>query len=335
MPTLLERQLAASVAEVQQRKRDDLDEWLSAAPVPPKRLKRTKKMTVALARIDPGTMLERVVVHGDLSKLAPGDRAVYYGQVCESLGLNPLTRPFEYLTLNGKQILYARRDCTDQLRKIHSVSVTIRAREQIGDLLVVTAQAELPSGRKDESTGAVSVGKLQGEALANAMMKAETKAKRRVTLSICGLAMLDESEVDSVRQEQPVHISPHAAPDEDTTEPAKPSDEFNDVMGTLESADRYVFDPACTWETANRWRGIVGNKGNPSELGKRLSALYHGDAISPSQRKEMGALWNRIDRKLTALEGKLKPPPVEASFQDEPEDDTAAFAPTREPGEEG
>lgn len=30
------------------------------------------------------------------------------------------------------------------------------------------------------------------------MMKAETKAKRRVTLSICGLGMFDESEMESV-----------------------------------------------------------------------------------------------------------------------------------------
>ena len=32
---------------------------------------------------------------------------------------------------------------------------------------------------------------LNGEDLANAMMKCETKAKRRVTLSICGPGMLD------------------------------------------------------------------------------------------------------------------------------------------------
>jgi hypothetical protein len=32
-------------------------------------------------------------------------------------------------------------------------------------------------------------------------MKAETKAKRRVTLSICGLGMLDESEVESLPPE--------------------------------------------------------------------------------------------------------------------------------------
>ena len=40
--------------------------------------------------------------------------------------------------------------------------------------------------------------------LANAFLKSETKAKRRVTLSICGLGLLDESEVDSIPAEAKV-----------------------------------------------------------------------------------------------------------------------------------
>ena len=44
------------------------------------------------------------------------------------------------------------------------------------------------------SIGAVSIKGLQGENLANALMKAETKAKRRVTLSLAGLGWLDETE---------------------------------------------------------------------------------------------------------------------------------------------
>ena len=39
---------------------------------------------------------------------------------------------------------------------------------------------------------------LKGEAHANAVLKAVTKAKRRVTLSICGLGWLDETEVESI-----------------------------------------------------------------------------------------------------------------------------------------
>jgi hypothetical protein len=39
---------------------------------------------------------------------------------------------------------------------------------------------------------------VKGEFRANLIMKAVTKAKRRVTLSICGLGFLDESEVESI-----------------------------------------------------------------------------------------------------------------------------------------
>lgn len=166
--------------------------------------RRGKPMSEAIVKAengngrDVGALIESVVIHGDLSQLKPTERAQYYTRVCESLGLNPLTRPFEYLKLNNKEVLYAKRDCTDQLRSNRRVSVVIACRETIGDVYVVTARASTPDGRTDESTGAVSIKGLTGENLANAMMKAETKAKRRVTLSICGMGFLDETEVDSI-----------------------------------------------------------------------------------------------------------------------------------------
>ena len=143
-------------------------------------------------------VLEKVVIEGDLSVLKPADRVMYYRTVCESVGLNPFTKPFEYIKLNNKLTLYAKRDATDQLRKIHGISVQIVARENVGDVYVVTARATDMTGRTDESVGAVPLKGLQGEALANAFMKAETKAKRRVTLSIAGLGMLDETEVTTI-----------------------------------------------------------------------------------------------------------------------------------------
>lgn len=144
------------------------------------------------------SVVEQVLLSGDLSKLSPEQRLSYYNNVCASLGLNPLTKPFAYITLNGKLQLYALKDATEQLRKIHQISVTIKAREVIEGCYVVTAQARMPSGREDESIGAVPIANVQGENRSNAMMKAETKAKRRVTLSICGLGMLDETEVESI-----------------------------------------------------------------------------------------------------------------------------------------
>jgi hypothetical protein len=110
------------------------------------------------------------------------------------------------LRLNGKTVLYAKRSASDQLRKIHGITITIASKETLGDLYVVTARARTPDGREDEDMGAVDISRAKGENLANAMMKAVTKAKRRVTLSVCGLSMLDETEVDSVDRASHVRI---------------------------------------------------------------------------------------------------------------------------------
>lgn len=143
-------------------------------------------------------VMEQVVIGGDLVALDAGQRLAYYQAVCQSLHLNPLTKPFEYLLLNGKLRLYALRDCTDQLRRLHQISIRLTRPAVVEGLSLVVAQATTPDGRSDESTGVVATAGLKGEALANALMKAETKAKRRVTLSIAGLGWLDETEVDGL-----------------------------------------------------------------------------------------------------------------------------------------
>ena len=155
------------------------------------------------------TTLETVVVEGNLADLTASQRLAYYRAVCESVGLNPLTKPFDYITLSGRLTLYARKDATDQLRKLHAVSLQIVDRDwnETANLYLVIARATTADGRTDESIGAVSVSKLFGETLANAIMKAETKAKRRVTLAICGLGMLDETEVETIRDAEVVPSS--------------------------------------------------------------------------------------------------------------------------------
>lgn len=163
-------------------------------------------MTTTLATTNNHDMsmeaMENVLVNGDLSRLSPADRLAYYRNVCTSIGLNPLTKPFDYLKLSGRLTLYARKDATDQLRRIHGISIISTDAERVDDVYVVTAVARTAEGRTDTDIGAVPLANLKGEALANAMMKAHTKAKRRVTLSISGLGMLDESEVESIPQQQ-------------------------------------------------------------------------------------------------------------------------------------
>jgi hypothetical protein len=149
-------------------------------------------------QMTPFEVIEKVITSGDLAKMTPQERVAFYWRTCQSLGLNPLTRPFEFISLNNKLTMYARKDATDQLRQINGVSVTEIRRDKDDDLglLTVYARGRDKTGREDEATGVVSIKGLGGEALANAVMKAETKAKRRLTLSLVGLGFLDESEVD-------------------------------------------------------------------------------------------------------------------------------------------
>ena len=144
--------------------------------------------------------IEDVLMRGDLAGLTESQRLDYYKQVCNSLGLNPLTRPFDYLTLNGKLVLYARRDAADQLRKINGISLKILREQNVDKCFTVHVQATDKTGRIDEDYGVVFFGGGAGEIAANARMKAVTKAKRRVTLSICGLGFMDETEIPTARE---------------------------------------------------------------------------------------------------------------------------------------
>lgn len=150
-----------------------------------------------IAKIEP-ELISALVIKGDLSGLNQEQKVQYYRLFCERLGLDPLTQPFKLLSLQGKQVLYCDRSGAQQLNKKHGVSHEIKTRESSGDLYIVTCRASLPDGRFTESIGAVNVKGLAGDNLANAMMKGETKAKRRATLDLLGLGILDETETETI-----------------------------------------------------------------------------------------------------------------------------------------
>jgi hypothetical protein len=212
-------------------------------------------------------IMESVIVKGDLAKLTPDERVRYYGQVCNSLGLNPLTKPFEFITLNNRLVLYALRTATDQLRKINNVTLEIVSREIANDILTVHVRARLPDGRADEDLGSVYYPEtLKGEARANAELKAVTKGKRRVTLSICGLGWLDELEIDDVpvmahrRPPPPApnamlqhdpetgEVSPPAPVPREAAEQAVPSDTETDSGGAAMSLEEMAREAALRGE---------------------------------------------------------------------------------------
>ena len=153
-------------------------------------------------------LIEKVIIGNDLSGLTPIEKVQHIKNICQSLGLNPLTKPIALMKFQGKEIPYVTRDGAEQLRKLNKVSIyKIEPKMVDQGIYVVTAYARLPDGREDTSTGAVGVVGLKGDALGNALMKCETKAKRRVTLSICGLGFISEEEVESLNGAQKVQVN--------------------------------------------------------------------------------------------------------------------------------
>ena len=191
----------------------------------------------------PPELLEKVVIEGDLEKLSAAERMEYYEKVCDSLGLNPLTRPFDYIRLSGKLTLYAKKDATEQLAKMHHVSIKLQAGRSIEGVYLVQATASTEN-RSVDATGAVPIESLKGEAKANALMKAETKACRRAVLRLVGLGWLDETEVTAVPDAVPVMVDPATgeiappalAPPAAGEQPAGPTGASQEALHALNEA---------------------------------------------------------------------------------------------------
>lgn len=244
----------------------------------------------------PGDLMEQVIIKGDLSKLTPDERSKYYMKVCESVGLNPFTKPFEYITLNNKLQLYALKACTEQLRLIHKVSVVDMAESERDGVFIVTVKVQNADGRTDMAKGAVTITGLKGDALANAIMKAETKAKRRATLSIGGLGWLDESEIETipgakVTPQAPLPLTPAqvgnqnaqqsaTAPRTEAARPAPAQTPANgespaQVMDRARAAFRAIKVEVAGADSLRQVDEILSNRFDDTELILRMAPSAH------------------------------------------------------------
>lgn len=167
-------------------------------------------------------ILEQAMQIEDVAKMPPAARVAYYVATCLSVGLNPYTRPFDLIQGDdGVVRQYPNKSAAEQLRKRDSISIRVLSRVKEDGLYIVTVLASTPAGREEEAQGIVPLTKpvgtwesassgkryfktqrnsagedvttpLKGTELANAFMKAETKAKRRATLALAGLGFDDE-----------------------------------------------------------------------------------------------------------------------------------------------
>lgn len=273
------------------------------------------------------SIIRDIILTGNIGSLKPEHRADYVIALAKHVGVDPITRPFDLLTLQGKTVVYANKSCTDQLRVLHGVSIRIVSREQVGDIYVVTAEATDKHGRTDSDIGSLNVKGLTGESLSNAMMKAGTKAKRRVTLSLCGLGQVsDESEVDGIKAEAATSTMPEGsrktvddlnAKIKPRSKPAqgvvitKPDDEPSptdpeNVYVTVEENPESLEDWAKRTDKiaeAERWEPDVYEEMRREAF--RLKGASHWQNATPAQRAEFEAALK--DGKLRAWWAKKAP----------------------------
>ena len=345
----LEDQLRMSVHAVQARKREDIETWLDVTPMPPKRLKR-KKMSEQQAIVkhqEPASELatwramreqaKELVQSGFLPKAVnTPEKAMAIIQTGKELGLGPMQSLRSIHIIEGKPTMSA--DLIAGLALANVPGSVLRVAE------TTDAKCVIKAGRagSELTTFTYTMADAQRAGLTNkqnwrnyprAMLRARaiTEAARAIFPDAV-MGLYDPDELGAVTTPagemiQVTDITPHAAPDEDARDMPKSSEAFDSFMSDLQAMDKEAFDPGCTWDSMSAMRRKLGKKGTPTPFSQSLSNLYQSEEIAPSQRKDLAALWNRVDRKLTALEGKLKPPSVESSFVDEPNDDTDAFGP--------
>lgn len=238
---------------------------------------------VTATHLDPET-LQKLVCDGDLSKLTPEQQVLYYRARCESAALDYRSKPFELIRLNGKLQMYATKECTAQIANRDRIICHVVEQRTENDVRVVLVRAKAGDGRETDEIGCVNLAGLKGDNLCNAMMKAVTKAKRRAILSLGGLGLPDETELETI---------PHAAPHEPIHRESLPDDrrevpektaEFKEFLGRVQ---HLVSDGA--FESVEKAFTRLGPKAK--ELG-----FTSGKALwKCSDRSVFEALWQEIN----------------------------------------
>lgn len=258
-----------------------------------------------------------LVTDGDASKLSDAQKLAYYKARCEAAGLDPRAQPFQFLRLNGKLVLYALKSCTDQLAAKHGIRCEILSQTSEEGIRVVTVRATAADGRQTDEIGAVSIKGLSGEQLCNAYMKCATKAKRRATLAICGLGMLDESELDTVPGARPeaaavvqmprrkseaeaapadeVVIVAEEIPPGDPISQAEPEDDIEELLQASIDAQQAQPDEPITQAQVARMMAMARDSGGHNEASVKAWLKAQGFASRKAiSQTQYGAICDRL-----------------------------------------
>lgn len=136
----------------------------------------------------------------DLDRLSEEQRQEYYLAACEYLRIPPELNVLAFHWMDQgdgvrKLVLYAKKGATDIIRNNLGISVIDLRKEAGNGEVTWVVKGQNKEGRTEMSSGSKSVQGLRGRELESAIMWAQTKALRRMTLQFVGGGILDETEI--------------------------------------------------------------------------------------------------------------------------------------------
>ncbi|HZS43398.1 MAG TPA: hypothetical protein VFA52_04405 [Candidatus Paceibacterota bacterium] len=137
----------------------------------------------------------------NLDALSEQQRQDYIKAVCNYIGVPPELNLVMLAYIDEgdgpkRLVAYAKRGATEIIRNSRGINIINLTHDVVGGSIVFTATAKDSNGRQEISTGAKWIKDLSGKALDDAIMTAQTRACRRVTLQFVGAGILDESEIN-------------------------------------------------------------------------------------------------------------------------------------------
>lgn len=137
------------------------------------------------------SMVERVMYENNFKGLTKRQRWIVLKRLCDEMGVPIWKQPYAWAPLGPDKSLVpvATKGLHQALRQRDKVSVRVENMQFFRDqqVFTVTVTASTPDGRMDMDFGVVGVPPtLKGAVLADRMMACITKAKNRVTNSLCG-----------------------------------------------------------------------------------------------------------------------------------------------------
>lgn len=218
---------------------------------------------------------------GNIAQLSADEQDFIKAKLCERYNLDPILRPFELISFSGgQQKFYMTASATNQLANALSLTREIVQLEIDEQRMIAkcTVKVSSPSGRSETCNAFIAISKfqqpkerggiptkvlLEGEDLANTLMKLETKAKRKATMSFFGI-------MDAGTDYEDRPTTPLAAPD--VSRPAVIADaqkasEIVEVKTELpaESMNAQAVAPTPTEKPARATRKPAAAKPAPAE----------------------------------------------------------------------